>query len=169
MLWSTIVNRKRRAHVARYIRCSDILSGDEQDDCTVSRDPEGGMQVEGCEVKAIRRSTGNRSVVQEAWWMRARSGSRKSWRSWNARRFAAVSRGPSSRPPVSRVAANFSFRAVRIVDGTLDPFENLSEYLRPPTSYRVHPVFAALRHIEKVLRDFQREKTRGNRCGHRLW
>lgn len=85
----------------RYIECSDdILSSD---DCTVSRDPEGGMQVEGCEVKTIRRSTSNRSAVQEAWWM-ARSGSRKSRLSWNARRFAAVSRGPSSRPAVSRAA-----------------------------------------------------------------
>lgn len=100
--WLTARSARKDAYVVRYIRC--ILSGDEHD-CTVSRDPEGGTQVEGCEVKAIRRSKSNRSVVQEAWWMQARSGSRKSRRSWNARRFVAVSRGPSSRPAVSRVAS----------------------------------------------------------------
>lgn len=39
-------------------------------DCTVSCDPKDRMQVEGCEVKVIQRSTSNRSGRQEAWMAR---------------------------------------------------------------------------------------------------
>lgn len=155
----------------RYIECSDILSGD---DCTVSRDPEGGMQVEGCEVKAIRRSTSNRSAVQEAWWM-ARSGSRKSRLSWNARRFAAVSRGPSSRPAVSRAAKRSLLfrRPSTIVDEHVDStlFEKLtsnSSTFLNLLSYRSPPRFFIVLHSPRFWKiDFP--VWNGHRCDHRLW
>lgn len=82
-------------------------------DCTVSCDPKDRMQVKGCEVKVIQRSTSNRSG--QAGSVDGKERGPRKLRSWNAHQSAAVSRKPSSWAAGSRHVVGFSWSTFMIV------------------------------------------------------